>query len=100
MVILMHFQYDASDKVTLVLCSDKLGFMPLLDLAIDLRSVLLEINRKSCNLTKSRTLFLKVHYPLVSIARPILSTNPSTLADQVPFLKCAIHRENVSCNTR
>ena len=40
MVFLMHFQYDASDKVTLVLCSDKFGFMLLLDLAIDLRSVL------------------------------------------------------------
>ena len=83
------------------MCSDKFGFMLLLDLAIDLRSVLkLEINPKSCDLTKSHALFLTAHYPLVSIARPIFSTNPSKLADHMPFLKFALHRENVSCNAR
>ena len=84
-----------------MLCSDKFGFMLLLHLAIDLDQFLkLEINSKSRDLTKRRALFLTVHYPLVSIARPIFSTNPSTLVDHVPFLRCAIHRENVSCNAR
>ena len=50
------FLYGASDKVTLVLCSDKFDFALLLDLVIDLRSVIIawnllkvtEYNQTSC----------------------------------------------------
>ena len=35
-----NFDVFPSDEVTLVLCSDKYSFIALLDLAIDLRSVL------------------------------------------------------------
>ena len=59
-----------------------------LDLAIDLRSVLKA--RNSRILTKVAQFFDS------AIARAIFSTDSSTLADHVPFLRCAIHRENVS----
>ena len=39
MVLLIHFYYGASNKLAFVLYSDKSGFTLLLDLVIDLRSV-------------------------------------------------------------
>ena len=63
------------------MCCDKFGFMLLLDLAIDLKSVLK--SRKLYDLTKSCTLILTACYPLLSIARPIFPADPLTLANHV-----------------
>ena len=87
MVLLMCFYYGASDKLTFMLYSDKLGFTLLLDLTIDLSQLQnLEIHQKSRNATKSRALFLIVHYSVFSIAKQIFSTGSWTFADCVPFL--------------
>ena len=54
----MRLHYEASGKVTFVLCSNKLGFMLLPSLVIDLKWVLntqnapkvLKYNQKSCTI--------------------------------------------------
>ena len=59
MVLLMHFYYGASNKLAFVLYSDKSGFTLLLELVIDLRSVVKLYNPPKvarCNI-KSHTVF-------------------------------------------
>ena len=98
MVVLMLFQYGASDKVTFVLCNGKFGFTQLPGLVIDLRSVKkLEIHQKLHDTTKIHALFLTVYYPLILIARLIFSVDSWTLVDHMPLLRHAIHSENACC---
>ena len=72
-----------------MLYSDKLGFtlLRLLDLRGHQSVVSLKLEMRT---TKSRAPLSIEHYPLVSIARPIFSTCPSTFVNHVLFLRCII----------
>ena len=47
--------------------------------------------------SKCRTPFLTAHYPLISIARTIFSTDPWTLADHLPLVRCVFHPAAGKC---